>query len=176
MNDFSVGTLPYLMPYLKMSAQYALFDFKTTLWYYNTRNTPAPDCRRSRARRPVWCEGDFATFLCPAAPDNKKGPAFIAFYVGYPNVDIQLHQSASTEYTGGPSVLRWRRRFATGLWPHEFLANGGDWRTDTATNIKYRFRGRFIGSRKSRSARSAMARATRCFSVRRRAPAMSPIS
>jgi len=139
----SIGPLPFLLPYLEMNAQFALFDFKSNLWYYSTQNTPGPGnptIPRPPAR--YGAEGDFRTFLCPSASDKKTNPACVAIYCGYVGVDFPSGINPPPSMNPGETVY-----YDTGTGSRQafgrthYLANGGDWQTDLG--IKYRFRGPF---------------------------------
>lgn len=85
--------------------------------------------------------------MCPSAPDAGAGPPCIAVYCGVSGVDfpggINPPPSTSAEiyFDGGTGS---RKAFGH----TNYLANGGDWRTDLG--IRYRYRGPFYWKSKER--------------------------
>ncbi|MBX7106478.1 MAG: DUF1559 domain-containing protein [Gemmataceae bacterium] len=141
MDKNSIGPLPYLLPYVEADAQFALFDFKSTLWFYSTKNCPSPGSTTvPRPPSRYGAEGDFKQFLCPSAPDMKAGPACVAIYCGTQGKDFPA--GINPPPTNPQTVY-----YDTGTGSRQvfgrtnYLANGGDWRSDSG--IAYRFRGPF---------------------------------
>jgi prepilin-type N-terminal cleavage/methylation domain-containing protein/prepilin-type processing-associated H-X9-DG protein len=140
MNDKSVGPLIFLLPYLEQNPQYQLFDFNAFLWFYGMNNCPIASANVPRPPYRYAVEGDIKTLLCPSSPVGKTGPVCVAIYCGVSGTDFPTGinpppTAAQTVYfdTGTGSRTVFGRT--------NYLANGGDWRTDMG--IPYRFRGPF---------------------------------
>jgi prepilin-type N-terminal cleavage/methylation domain-containing protein len=72
MDYQEVGQFVYLLPFLEQETQFKIFSFDPTFacYYQNPLNRPPSDGTDSipRPPDPYGCEGNFKSFLCPAAP------------------------------------------------------------------------------------------------------------
>jgi prepilin-type N-terminal cleavage/methylation domain-containing protein len=147
MNDKSVGPLVFLLPLLDQGPQHQLFDHNASLWFYGPTNNPIGTATIPRPPDRYGAEGDIRSFLCPTAPTSKDGPVVIAIYCGQTNVDFPTginpppSSSQTIYFDNGPGS---RQVFGR----TNYLANGGDWRTDLG--IRYRYRGPFYWKSKER--------------------------
>jgi len=87
-TEQAVGPLVYLLPYVEQDAQFRLFDFaKTPFWFSMTTpngNQP-PTASGTYVPRPparYGAEGNFSVFTCPSAPDASAGPPCIVIFYG----------------------------------------------------------------------------------------------
>ncbi len=148
MDIHSSGPLVFMLPFLEQGPQFSLYDKNAGLWFYSPTNNPtvgSATIPRPPAR--YGAEGDIRTFLCPSAPPSNNGPVGVAIYCGVSGVDFPSginpppSGSQTIYYDTGTGS---RRAFGR----CNYLANGGDWRTDLG--IRYRFRGPFYWKSKER--------------------------
>lgn len=140
MNQRSAGPLVALLPYVDHGPQHQLFDHNAFLWFYGPTNNPIATSTIPRPPARYGAENDIKLFLCPSAPFTKDGPVCIAIYCGQTGVDFP---TGINPPPSNPQTVY----FDTGIGSRQvfgrtnYLANGGDWRTDLG--IRYRFRGPF---------------------------------